>query len=213
MLLSKTKDEWDLSYSSATALLEIYHRKLQILKDIYSRISYYAGYFTADIQDNLNLHGIPTAESNHAAVVRHFGASGVWSIVYHIKRLLEIQTFYIKSGILKNDRIYMSNCIESDFDGGLARYDEYAQQSLSHYAYHNLWLMTVRKDHKLRFKSTDELLSYIVWLVGERQTENDSTIIHERKKCGCHSHVVLHCPCLHEFAVEIVFDSDHYSDR
>ena len=43
MLLSKTKDEWDLSYSSATALLESYPRKLQILENIYSKPTYYVG--------------------------------------------------------------------------------------------------------------------------------------------------------------------------
>ena len=69
----------------------------------------------------------------------------------------------------------------NDFDGGLARYDEYAQQSLSHYAYHNVWLMTVRKSCKLQFKSTDESLSFIVCSVGELQKEHIFTMILKKK--------------------------------
>ena len=93
---------------------------------------------------------------------------------------MERQNFNIKSDILKNDRIFSSNRnFESDFDGALAKYDEYAKQFLSCYAYHNLWLMTMRQSHKLQFKSTDGSLSYIVWPVGERETKNNSTTIHK----------------------------------
>ena len=54
----------------------------------YIRVSYKAGYRTAEVPGNLNLHETTVAESNHAAIIRHFGDFGTWSIVYHMKRLL-----------------------------------------------------------------------------------------------------------------------------
>ena len=167
MLLSKSKEEWDIAYDSAFCLIDS-PRKRKLLKTIYNKASYYAGYFTNDIPGNLRLHGTSAAESNHAAIVRHFGESGAWSIVYHIKRLLERQRFYIKSDILKDDRLFMSyRSFESDFEGILAKHDANARKSLSHYAYHKLWLSTIKLSETLQYE-TDELSSfYTVWSVGE----------------------------------------------
>ena len=127
---------------------------------------------------------------------------------------MERQKSYSKRDILKNDRIFTSyRNFESGFDGVLAKYDEYVKQFLSHYAYHKLWLMAIRKSHKLQFKSTDGYFSYIVWPVGERETKNNSTTIHKGKSYGCHFQVAFQCPCPHEFAVNIVFNTYHYLDR
>ena len=89
MLLSKSREEWDTAYQSCKALLSGHPRKLELLQSMYDTPTYYAGYYLANIPGNLNLHGTAAAESNHASIVRHFGDSGAWDIVYHIKKLLE----------------------------------------------------------------------------------------------------------------------------
>ena len=69
-------------------MLEANPRKLELLTSIYNKPSYYAGYYLGNIPGNLNIYGTAAAaESNHAAIVRHFGDSGAWNIVYHIRKL------------------------------------------------------------------------------------------------------------------------------
>ena len=72
MLLSETKEEWDSTYDSAILLLEVYPRKLELLTSIYHKPSYYVGCYLGNIPGNLNIHWTSAAESNHAAIARHF---------------------------------------------------------------------------------------------------------------------------------------------
>ena len=54
MLLSKIKDEWEMSYDSARQKLVGHPRKLELLREIYNRPSYYAGYYLSNIPGTLN---------------------------------------------------------------------------------------------------------------------------------------------------------------
>ena len=76
MLLSKTKEEWDSVYESAVSLFGAYTRKLELLTSIYNKSTYYAENYLGNIPENLNFHGTAATESNHVAIVRHFGDNG-----------------------------------------------------------------------------------------------------------------------------------------
>ena len=214
MLMCKTKEEWESSYKSAVMLLEAYPRKIELLTSIYNKPSYYAGYYLTNIPGNLNIHGTAAAESNHAAIVRHFGDSGAWNMVYHIKKLLERQQFYIKQDLLNSDRIFMASINHiSDYDGSLSKHDESARKCLSHYAYTNLWIMVIRKSERLQFKTNSDNETTTVWPIGEVDQNRNSTVIHNGKRCVCHFRTTFLSPCPHEFCINTRFNVGDYSSR
>ena len=151
MLLSKISNEWEMAHVSAKLKLEGYPRKLEILREIYNRPSYYAGYYLTNIPGNLNIHGTASSESNHSSIVRHFGESGAWSLVYQIKKLLERQRYFMSQDLLSDDKLFISNQnFESNFDGEIYKHDIKAKAALSHYAYNNLWLVNLKRKDKLQ---------------------------------------------------------------
>ena len=48
-----------------------------------------------EIPGNLGIKGSVFAEANHSSIVSHFGDSGTWSIIYHINKLMKMQTYFI----------------------------------------------------------------------------------------------------------------------
>ena len=102
---------------------------------------------------------------------------------------------------------------ESEFEGILAKHDANARKSLSHYAYHKLWLSTIKLSQRLQCETNDVSSFYTVWPVGETQKEGNSHIIKKGYKCGCHFQHSFECPCAHEFAIGIAFEIGQYSPR
>ena len=150
MLLSKIKDEWEMAYDSARIKLVDHPRKLELLRQIYNRPSYYAGYYLSNIPGTLNIHGSQSSESNHSSIVRHFGESGAWSIVYQLKKLLERQRYFMSQDLLNDDQIFVSNQnFDSDFDGDIYEHNIKAKASLSDFAYKILWLINLKRKDRL----------------------------------------------------------------
>ena len=214
MLLSKSEEEWNAAYSSAISLLQNYPRKKELLNAINNRPSYYSGYFANEIPGNLNLHGTSCAESNHAAIVRHLGDSGAWNIVFHIKKLLERNQFYIKKDLLHDDRMFMtSRCFVSNYESKLAIDDEVAKRSLSSHAYNHYWIMVIKRSQKHQFEELQNSSGYIVWPIGEKQKKENTINVYKNQRCGCSFRVSFQCPCPHEFCIETKFNIDEYSSR
>ena len=88
---SVTINEWNNSFAEASDLISHHPDKLQLLKDIYSKPEYYAGYRTRQIKCNLNLNGSTVAEINHASIGAHLGSGGIMTIMDQLSQLLTQQ--------------------------------------------------------------------------------------------------------------------------
>ena len=95
MLLCETEDEWKTAYNDASKVLVDYPLKMEKLKEIQDRPSYYAGYYVRQLHYNMLLVGSTSAESNHASITRHLGDCGVQTISYQNSKLMERQQYYI----------------------------------------------------------------------------------------------------------------------
>jgi hypothetical protein len=91
-MLLGTKDEWEVSYSSAKTHLLNDAEKFSALEEIYQDPSHYAGWFLKEIEGNVFLNGSVPAKQNHSSVAAHLGAGGSWSIVEQVFKLLSPQT-------------------------------------------------------------------------------------------------------------------------
>ena len=214
MLLSHTEQEWKEAYKSASTLLENMPLKQEKLDDIYNRASYYAGYYLCNITGNLNCHGSAPAEQNHSSVNAHFGESGAWTIIFQINKLMERQNYFINKDTTKHDNLFMiQHKYESEFNGDLSIQDTAARQSLSQYAYENLWLKVLKRKDKFQHKMMNDGITNCVWPVGEMLSVDNLTKFHHLETCGCHFHKTWDCPCEHQFAVRVVFDATKYAKR
>ena len=108
-------------------------------------------------------------------------------MIYHIRKLLERQRYFVKQDTLNSDHIFMFNINHvSEYDGSLSKHYENARKCLSNYAYNNLWLMVIRKSERLQYKIISDTAITIIWHIGEADQQRNSTIIHSGKRCVCH---------------------------
>jgi hypothetical protein len=85
-----SKEEWELSYTSAKTHFLCDAKKFSSLEEIYNNPSHYAGWFLKKIEGNLLLNGSIPAEQNHLSVAAHLGAGASWSVVEQVFKLLSL---------------------------------------------------------------------------------------------------------------------------
>jgi hypothetical protein len=214
MLLCETEDQWKTSYNDASKLLEDFPLKLEKLKDIYDRPSYYAGYYVRQLQCNMLLVGSTLAESNHASITRHLGDCGVWTISYQISKLMERQHYYINLDRSVTDYLYVrQSCYQSKYKGDLGKHDMEEKKTLSAYAYKNYWLQAIKLSEQYQSRSCNKSTHGIVWKCGELLKLDNFVAIQKGHRCVCKFRTSFGCPCYHEFSLKIQFDISQYHSR
>ena len=108
MLLSRTEEEWNSAYNDACVILVDHPRKLEKLKEIFDKPSYYAGYYVRRIPGNLNANGSAPYEANHSSITAHFGGSGAWSSMFHLHNLMERQQYLLNKDTTIADNLFLS---------------------------------------------------------------------------------------------------------
>ena len=79
------------------------------LDTIYSKHSYYAGYFLRPVEGNLKVSGSVPAEQNHSSTVAYLGEGGKLSICQHISELTLRQQNYTKVKKAEEDDLYVKS--------------------------------------------------------------------------------------------------------
>ena len=214
MLLCDSEDQWKTSYNDASTILEDFPLKMEKLKDIYDRPSYYAGYYVRQLQCNMLLVGSQSAESNHASITRHLGDCGVWTISYQISKLMERQQYFINFDRTATDDLYVrQSCYQSKYKGDLGKHDMEAKKILSAYAYKNYWLQAIKVSEQYQSRSCNKDTHHIVWKCGELLKVDNFVAIQKGHRCECKFRTSLGCPCHHEFSLKIKFDISQYNSR
>ena len=85
MLISYKKYQWDKAYNDSFMLLSDKLIRQIILKSIYDRSTYYAGYHLYSIEGHLKYTFSTPAERNYSSTAAYFGKGNSWSISTQIK--------------------------------------------------------------------------------------------------------------------------------
>ena len=184
--MSKTKEEWDISYLEAKEQLIQHPDKLSLLDNIYNDPKYYAGYYTRNVRCNLGLNGSAIAEINHASVVAHLGGGGLQPIMEQLSKLLvRQQHLYNKE---REQEVKSETYIfkyRSKYAGYKSTMDTEARRSLSTYAHSKLFQVELLKSQSLSHMLTDDNEAYVVWPTGTTRVTKNSITISTGGKCNC----------------------------
>jgi hypothetical protein len=151
-MLLGTKEEWELSYSSAKTFLLDDAKKFSALEGIYKNSSYFAGWFLKTIEGNLFLHGSVPAKQNHSSVAAHLGSGTSWLVVEHVSKLLDRQKHLTSKRQKKDIQAMVGNHnYKSRLQDQAGLDDETAKKKLSQYAYNKLWLVEYKSSSCLQF--------------------------------------------------------------
>ena len=214
MLKSTTVHEWKHSFDEASELLSQHPDKLQLLKDIYSKPDYYAGYYIRQINCNLNLNGSTIAEINHSSVVAHLGPGGLMTIMDQLSQLLTRQQFlYNKERDVEVRSIVSCHKYKSSFYGMKAKHDHDAKRMLSTYAHTKLFQVALGNSASLSCKVDTDGTSNIVWPTGQQQFEGNSRIIPAGARCDCLFRIIYDCQCKHELRISSIFKVEKWNQR
>ena len=214
MLLSNTSEEWDNAYNDAIIIIRDYPLKLEKLKEIYDRPSYYAGYYVREIYGNLLLVGNSAAESNHASITQHLGHGGEWTICEQITKLMDRQQYFINIDRQKTDDLFVrKNYFTSKFDGDLSKHDSLAKKHLSDYAYQHCWIKPLNRSKLFKSQLCGKQTHHIIWKVGENLNVNNFVHIPINGKCICKYRMAYGCPCAHERLINKEFKAETFSKR
>jgi hypothetical protein len=151
-MLLGTKEESELSYSSAKTFLLHDAEKFSALEGIYKNSSYFAGWFLKTVEGNLFLHGYVPAKQNHSSVAAHLGPGASWSVVEHVSKLMDRQKHLTSKRQKKDIQAMVGNHNSKPIlqdQAGLD--DETAKKKLSQYACNKLWLVEYKSSSRLQF--------------------------------------------------------------
>ena len=161
-MLLGSKDEWELSYTSAKTFLLHDAEKFAALERIYNNPSLFAGWYLRRIEGNLFLNGSAPAEQNHSSVTAHLGAGASWSVVEHVSKLLDRQTYLTAKRSTKDTQAYVASLkYKSRLQDQAGRDNETAKKQLSQYAYDKLWLVEYKSSGCLQFVIHDDVTTIV----------------------------------------------------
>jgi hypothetical protein len=165
-MLSGSKEEWDLSYSSAKSFLLHDAEKLSALEKIHKNPTHFVGWFLKTTECTIFLHGSVPADQNHSSVAAHLGSGASWSVVEQVSKLLDRQRHLTKKRGDKEGRAHVRSFnYKSNLQDQASLDDEMAKKQLSRYTYNKLWLVEYKTSCRLQFVTRDDVT--IVWLNGK----------------------------------------------
>ena len=211
-MLLGSKEEWELSYTTAKTFLLHDAEKFAALERIYNNPSLFAGWYLRTIEGNLFLNGSAPAEQNHSSVTAHLGAGASWSVAQHVERLLARQTHLTSKRRSKETQSYVGSVhYKSRLQDQAALDDETAKKQLSQYAYNKLWLVENKTSGRLQFVVHGDVT--IVWPTGKSQTCDEHILLSNGKRCTCQRRIAFNHQCRHELCIDGKLDLAKYSTR
>ena len=211
-MLLGSRDEWELSYISAKALLLHDASKFSALEEIYNDPSHFAGWFLRNIEGNLFLNGSVPAEQNHSSVAAHLGAGASWSVVEQVSKLLSRQTHLTSKRRQKDTQSYVGSLrYKSRLRDQAAFDDENAKKKLSQYAYDKLYLIAYKFSCRLQFLVQEQQV--FVWPNGKPQLCEELVVMKAGERCTCQRRKAFNFQCRHELCHDGKFDLQKYSTR
>jgi hypothetical protein len=211
-MLLGSKDEWEMSYSSAKTFLLNDAEKFSALEEIYLNPSHYAGWFLKKIEGNLFLNGSVPAEQNHSSVSAHLGAGASWSVVEQVSKLLTRQTHLTTKRRQKDSQAYVQQLkYRSRLVDDAGKDDEAAKKQLSHFAYDKLFLVEYKTSLRLQYLTVET--GTTVWPFGLPQTCDEHLLIERGQRCRCHRRMAYNHQCKHELCIDGRLDLSKYSKR
>jgi hypothetical protein len=175
-MLLGTKEEWELSYSSAKTFLLHDAKKFSALEGIYNNSSFFAPWFLKTIEGNLLLHGYVPAKQNHSNVAAHLGSGASWSVVEQVSKLLDRQKHLTFKRQKKDIQAIVGNHnYKSRLQDQAGLNEETARKKLSQYVYNKLWLVEYKRSSCLQFVVHENVT--IVWPNGKPQTCDEHVLI------------------------------------
>ena len=140
MLLSKTKDEFKLSFHLAMQVIQDDPLQASYVEKIYKNPEYYSGYYLHKIVGNLRMMGSTPAEQNHSSVAAHLGNGANWTISEHVRQLIERQNTLEKSFHHHDNKLYTSCLIfRSELTLQAKKDEELAKRNLTKFAFDTLF--------------------------------------------------------------------------
>ena len=213
MLLSKTKEEYILSYEIAMSLIEDDPLKGSYVQKIFNNHQCFGGYFLRQIPGNLRMMGDAPAEQNHASVAAHLGQGANWTISEHVRQLIERQNTLEKSFHHQDNKLYTSSLnFRSERIGIEKKNEEEAKRNLTSYSFQKLFLRSVELSKELSME-TNPSGDVALWPHYKDRDGVDTVIIKTGERCSCHSRIAFLYQCGHELSVDIKFDLGKYNDR
>jgi len=202
MLLSPYEKDWHRCYSLISRVIETDPDKMIFLDTIYSKPSYYAGYFLRSVEGNLKLNGSVPAEQNHASTVAYLGEGGKLSICQHFSELMLRQQNHTKVKKAEEDDLYVKSYkYISKRDGQFGIDEVIARKSFSSYAFNilfqgiiegSLWLQSfVQDDGKI-----------LIWKAGCDRETCHVCVIDGHGRCDCHDRISFMHQCKHEYFID-----------
>jgi hypothetical protein len=207
-----TKEEWELSYSSAKTFLLHDAEKFSALEGIYKNSSYFAGWFLETIEGNIFLCGSVPAKQNHSSVAAHLGPGASWLVVEQVSKLLDRQKHLTSKRQKKDIQAIVGNHnYKSRLQDQAGLDNEIAKKKLSKYAYSKLWLVEYKSSSRLQFIVHENVT--IVWPDGKPQTCVKYVLISGCNRCTCQCRVAFNHQCRHELCIDGKFELAKYSTR
>jgi hypothetical protein len=172
----------------------------------------FAGWFLKKIEGNLLLHGSVPVQQNHSSVAAHLGAGASWSVAEQVEKLLLRQLHLTAKQRHKDSQAFVATVnYKSRLQDQDAFHEEAANQQLSQYGYHKLFLVEYKTSRHLQFVVHEN--DTIVWPCGSPQNCDEHVLICGGQRCSCEGRLAFNHQCHHELCRDGKFDLSKYSTR
>ena len=204
-MLKGPRYEWESSYENILQHVQGDASKTQYLMEIYNNPRYYAGWYLRNIHLNINIKGTQSSEAYHASIKKAFGKCKNWSISTHLCKLREHQINWRNR--MRNQDIKYSIKIrkfKSSMPKDKINDDVLAKETLSKYAYSNLWCKEIRAANSYKKKNMSDGTVAIVPSNDnpDNRLYGECWIITPDTRCTCERRIMFGIQCRHE----LVFD-------
>ena len=214
MINADTKEVWDSTYAAATSVTVPHPRRQSELQKIYDNPRYYSQWYLNKIEGNFGCKGSTHAEQNHSSITAHLGQGGNFSIVEHIKVLIERQ---VRLGKQRRELELKNNQTRKRFKSAKAGHrgliETEAKKVLSTYAFEKLFKAEARKN----LQKVDNGIMYTVWSCAYdwecRHECGDYVEISLNERCKCFKRKKWSIQCRHELCIDEEFDISKYHPR
>ena len=213
MLESKTEAEWESAYQTAKQQVQGYPDIISYIKSFYDQPEKYSGHKLRQINGNLKKLGSTAAEQNHSSVVSHLGRGASWKLQDQIIKLLDRQDNLARKKANKQLNYQVEMCQgESEFPIKHVRDDRLARDSLTRWAYEQLWEASYNAAQGFEVMNNNDG-SASVKKYGTEWGSQETITIQAGSRCCCSARIAYLHQCGHEFAIDKKLRIEKYNSR
>ena len=215
MYYCKTKVQYETAYGCMMSLQAVRAdpEKVSYLETINQNRKRYAGYIRQSINGHLGLMGSSSAESNHSSIVARIGPGGVFSIAEYISQLVTRASDQARANYEKasKHRQMIRHFKSAEVVPEHADMDKSAFETLSQYAYHELFRGSLEK-YKVHSATHSQWDPQFVFVHPTTVNVSGMTLQEGREHprvmvmsasgmCTCAQKVAVGMQCFHELVV------------